>query len=448
MATAGPVFITGASGFIGGHLLARALERGVQVRCLSRRKGHSEGRLTWVRGRLEARDTYEHALEGCEAVVHMGAQTGKARAADFKRSNVDGTRALLSACRAAKVQRILYVSTIATRYPEIQRYPYAQSKQQAEALVMESGLSWTIMRPTIVLGPGSPILSSLSGLAKLPVMPIFGRGQIQVQPIMVDDIALSLMRWLDDGAELAGAQIDLGGPEQLSFEAFMQRLRKAQGKRSGRVVGLPLKSTMWGLGLVDPALGPLLPVTAGQLYAFRYDSTAQPSKFLEEMQAGFMGLDEALSRSFEDAAQSQAREKLEAECVLLTRYLIDQDPSELVKRAYVRAHEVGSLERPKGDDGYDRALMALAMRGGAFTRASDVHARFFAHTGLLRRKLVLLLAILETDAQGRARADVPSPGGAPAAYVRLVASGLSSAGLLLAGLPVLLPARALLRRSK
>ncbi len=446
---AGPIFITGATGFIGTQLVRRLLEQGHTIRALSRRGGDQDGPLTWVRGRLEARDTYAHALEGCEAVVHLGALTGKAKAADFKRSNVDGTRALIAAARTAGVRRFLFISTIATRYPELERYPYAKSKLEAEALVKESELDWTIMRPTIVLGPGSPILKSLAALAKLPVTPIFGSGQVEVQPIMVDDVTRSIAHWLFAPDQTYSAQeIDLGGAETLTFEHLMQRIRQAQGKRAGRVFGLPLKSTMWGLGMVDPALGAKLPVTAGQLYAFRYDSTAKPSAFMSELEPSLMPLSQALSRSFEDAVQIQSREALEKECKDLSRYLIGRAPSELVVRAYVQAHELGSLTQPEGADGYDRLLLNMGRRGGVLAKSADVHARFFANTGVLRRKLVLLLAILETDAEGRAAADSVSQEHLLSFIAKLGVSGVSSVALLALGLPVLLPARAVLRKEE
>ena len=108
------------------------------------------------------------------------------------------------------------MSTIAVRYPEKKAYPYARAKETAEQRVKESGLDYTILRPTIVFGPGSPIYDSLAGLAKAPVTPLFGNGRTKLQPILHDDVATAILAALDDD-DARGATIDLGGPDRLTF---------------------------------------------------------------------------------------------------------------------------------------------------------------------------------------------------------------------------------------
>ena len=88
-------------------------------------------------------------------MVHLAAVTGRAAPADYRRVNVDGTRALLRACTAAKVRRFVHMSTIAAAYAEQRYYPYAKSKSEAEALVRDSGMDFSIIRPTLVLGARS-----------------------------------------------------------------------------------------------------------------------------------------------------------------------------------------------------------------------------------------------------------------------------------------------------
>lgn len=132
---------------------------------------------------------------------------------------------------------------------------------------------------------------------------------------------------------------------------------------------------------------------------------------------------------------------LEDECVTFTRYLVDAPPSPHVRQAYLRAHAQGIVPPPAGTTAYDLALLRAARRGGLSCRAADVHARFFRPGGLLRRKLVLLLAILETDGEGRGRVDEATPGGPVGLVLRFAALGLVSAGLLVLGLPFFMLAR-------
>ena len=296
------VFTTGATGFIGRRFLAdrpaawsiRALRRAKETSAET--SGPTSGELAWVDGQLEDVDGFESALAGVEAVVHLGAMTGKAPPAKFTAVNRDATGALIEAAERAGVRRFVFISTIATRFPEHDRYPYGRAKKEAEALVRSSSLDWTIVRPTIVLGAGSAIYKSLVGLGRLPMTPLFGSGQTKIQPILADDVAKALWAILDDPSTI-GQAIDLGGPDVLTFDEFMGKLRRQAGRTEGPLVHLPAGLTSWALGLAEPALLPVLPLTAGQLYAFRYDSTAEDSDFMARHRSGFAGIDTQLEVS-------------------------------------------------------------------------------------------------------------------------------------------------------
>ena len=94
---------------------------------------------------------------------------------------------------------------------------------------------------------------------------------------------------------------------------------------------------------------------------------------------------------------------LERECEVFARYLTGADASDYLRRKYREAHAVGVLGA--GDSAFDRVLVTVARRGPWYTRFADTHARVFANGGLLRRKLVLVLALVECSAP--ARVDAP-----------------------------------------
>jgi hypothetical protein len=109
-----------------------------------------------------------------------------------------------------------------------------------------------------------------------------------------------------------------------------------------------------------------------------------------------------------DANQFSA--DLARECGMWSRYLVDREPSAFVVARYTQAHAQGIVDIPQSQSAFDRALVRVA-RGGAFlARVCDVHARIFRPAGLLRRKLVLTLALLETDRESHARVDQVSAG--------------------------------------
>ena len=130
------------------------------------------------------------------------------------------------------------------------------------------------------------------------------------------------------------------------------------------------------------------------------------------------------------------------ECDAFARYLTGAAPGEYVERKYRQAHaaarglEPGSAPRAAR---FDRALVALARQGPFLARLADAHARVFAPGGLLRRKLVLVLALLEVSAPGRV--DTPSVRSAPGLVARAAWTGAVFAFLLVVSTVLLLPVR-------
>lgn len=270
------VFVTGATGFIGARFVTRAGERpDVHVRCLHRQPPAPSGRngVDLVGGDIRRPESYRDALRGMDLVVHLAATTGKAQPAEYFSVNVEGTRALLDACRSASVPRLVFVSSIAATYRDQAQYYYAQSKTIAEQAVRESGLNYLIVRPTIVLGPGGPIWNKLSALARLPVVPMFGDGTVRVQPVYVDDVVTFLMSTLDD-ASLPNSAVDLGGPDIVTFEDLLRRIARAVVGREPPVVHLPARPLLALLTLAERWSGSMLPFTVGQLSAFVNESVA------------------------------------------------------------------------------------------------------------------------------------------------------------------------------
>lgn len=445
----GTIFVTGGTGFVGRVVLAELQRRGLKVRALARGDGPPTGGVEWVRGSLPDDDPAPW-LDGVHTVIHLAATTGKAPASEHRRVNLDGTARLVEASARAGVRRFVFMSTIAAAYPEHDHYPYGAAKLEAEAKVRDSGMQWLVLRPTIVLGPGSAILDALSGLAGLPVTPMFGAGRILIQPVDVADLAQTTVDAALEGPP--NETLEIGGPHVLEFREFMLRLRQAKHGAPGRLVSLPLGLMYRTLAAFEAVLGPKLPLTAGQLYAFRYKSTAAPALFIDARRGGYRDIDAMLGvepsgddrgptdRPQASAGGPDAEAKWAEEAERLTRYLVGAPPSAAVRAGYVRAHRRGDVFPPGGTTAIDRALTGIGTRGGLAARFADSLARFFAGGGLLRRKLVLLLALLETDADGRARVDTVETPQNLIWLVRMAAAGLLTVSLLALGLPLVIAA--------
>lgn len=287
------ILMTGAGGFLGRRLLKRVAGTADKIVCLGRRKPASDAsNIEFIAGELLDKESCRRAVKGCDAVLHLAASTGKHRPEEYFQVNRGGSEVLLQQAKEAGVGWFCYVSTIATKFHNRFRYYYAESKQQAEELVRASGLNWTIVRPTMIFGPGSPVQEGLRRMALMPIVPIFGDGRVPVQPVFVDDAANVIAGLLDCSAP--GQTVEIGGPEVLSLEELLLRIRRAAGGGNGRVVHLPVGPIAACLAAVEPILRPVMPITAGQLASFVNPGTAAPDPYVTSYQKSMRRIDEML----------------------------------------------------------------------------------------------------------------------------------------------------------
>jgi NADH dehydrogenase len=279
------LFITGATGFVGRHLLQRlAAQKYETLFCLTRATANLSAQNPQVQtleGSLADIDRYQPELSASDCVVHLAAATGKLLPADYFRINVVGTNNLIERAKQCGVKRVLFVSSVAARYPNKDRYYYAQSKEKAEQIVREGGMSCVIVRPTIVAGKGSGVMAGLEKIAGLPRILIFGDGRARVQPIAVEDLAEFLALILERNL-FNGGVFEFGGPEVLTIEDLLCRICRARFGREPRVMHVPFGLVAPPLKLLEKMAYSLLPVTLGQLAVFRSDGVAESNALFEE----------------------------------------------------------------------------------------------------------------------------------------------------------------------
>lgn len=433
----GALFVTGASGFVGRRVLAVAASEFSRVIALAR------GELTdapqgveCVRGDLLGDASWESALAGCDAVLHLAAITGKAAPREVERGVVEATAKILAAARRAGVRHFVYASSIAVRFTDQAHYPYAKKKAAAEALVRGSGLGATIVRPAIVAGPGSPVMSGLATLALAPLTPVFGDGRKRVAPIHVDDLAERLV--LLAAGEPQREAIELGGPEAFTIDALLVGIRRARCMGEAKLLHLPLAPIRALLAALEPVLRPVLPLTAGQLATFANDGLPAPNAFAAAHPAARAVISpEALAPP---APRADSDAVLRAECTVFSQRLLGIAASPALCARYVEQQRALGLDRSAG---FDALLLALARRGGIALALADAYSGWLARRSLLRTKLVGLLALLETSAESFAAIDAPD---SRLAWPRLVLRALREGATALLAALLLLPLHLLLRR--
>ncbi len=428
------IVVTGATGFVGARLVPLLVGRGHRVLALSRRPTPTNGNHETVVGDLTDPATYAAAVASADVVVHLAAATGKASAEAHWRTNVDGTRALLTVCPRGPGPRLLFVSSIAAGFPDVRYYPYARAKQAAEAAVRASGLPHLIVRPTAIFGPGSPVQAGLQALALAPVIPVVGRGRTMLQPIHVDDVATALADAVE--ADLFhGETIDLGGPEVCAIAELLHRIRAGTGRGAALTLRVPAGLVMTPLRLAESAgLGWALPVSAGQFSSFLYHGVATPHPWTDTRRAADRNIDAMVGTAPLDATA------LVRECRVFTQHLIGLAPTPYTGQVYAKAHTASA--RFTAQSTLDAVLVALARRHWLVARVVDGYARLLSPNGLLRRKLILLLAILETSAPHYRQIDAPLAQGRAATMTALAVRGLLGGLGAAVGLAVLLPLHA------
>ena len=183
------IAITGATGFVGQATLDVALRKALKVRALTRRPAAPRDGVEWISGALDNRDALASLVEGTDAVIHIAGLTNTPNVGRFEAANVTGTANLIAAAKEAGIARFVFVSSLAAREPNLSEY--GASKARAEALVQNSGLNWTIVRPPGVYGPGDKDYLDLFKAAKLGVVPVPPEGASSL--IHVEDLARLLV---------------------------------------------------------------------------------------------------------------------------------------------------------------------------------------------------------------------------------------------------------------
>lgn len=219
--------ITGGTGFVGSRLIALALDAGHQVRALTRRDQAERERLAWIRGDLHDSAALLDLCTGADAVVHVAGVVNAPDRAGFAAGNIEGTRNMLAAARGAGVARFVHVSSLAAREPALSAYGW--SKAEGDALVQDSGLDWTIVRPPAIYGPGDMEMLELFKLAKrgLALLPPGGRLSV----IEVGDLGRLLLALALTADCRAILDADDGVDGGWSHRDFALAIGSAVGKR-------------------------------------------------------------------------------------------------------------------------------------------------------------------------------------------------------------------------
>ena len=268
------VFVTGASGFVGKHVV-EALS-GHDVTALVRSPGSSA--IKGVRpaiGDVTRAESLGGLLEGQDIVVHLVGIIEESKGISFDGVIRQGTENILNEAKRAGVGRFVLMSALGAH--DNPAFPYMQAKFRSEALVRSSGVDYTIIRPSVIFGRGDGFINALAGVVRsFPVTPVVGNGLTKFQPVSVIDVADAFAAVVGDPRLAANQIVELGGADSMTYEEMIDLIAIELEKKRPKI-HVPVRLMKLVVSLSSPLPKSIRPpVTPEQLKMLALDNSVSP----------------------------------------------------------------------------------------------------------------------------------------------------------------------------
>jgi len=283
------VFVTGATGFVGKHLMAEMHRRGHEIIALVRRPGQMQAVQEIIGDITQSQILDPDCLTGCDAAIHLVAiiREFPASGITFQKIHVEGTKNVLEACPKAGIKRFLHMSALGAD-PD-SHVAYLRTKALMEEMVKASGLDWTIFRPAVILGRGGELMGTLQKLAALPLTPLMGDGSFIMEPVAVSTVVQAFVNALEK-PETIGKTFELRG-EAITYRDLLAGIAQLQGRKA-RFISVPLSLIQLQARLLDRFAW--FPVTREQIVMLEEYQTSDDRAAYGELGLAFKGIEEIL----------------------------------------------------------------------------------------------------------------------------------------------------------
>jgi uncharacterized protein YbjT (DUF2867 family) len=224
------ILLTGATGFIGGHIKTALTTAGHELVPCSRQSGCDFNKMT-------APEDWLPLLDGVDAVINAVGIIVETRQQHFDVLHRQAPSALFKACAEKGIKKVIQISALGADEQSFTAYQLSK-KAADDTLRGLDTLDWFILQPSLVYGEGGESMKMFKLLASLPVIPLVGDGQYQVQPVHVSDVVATVRRCLEPDAN-AQQTLAVVGAYPLSFADWLQKIRRSGGRKPAPLFKTP-----------------------------------------------------------------------------------------------------------------------------------------------------------------------------------------------------------------
>jgi uncharacterized protein YbjT (DUF2867 family) len=270
------VTVFGGTGFLGRSVVRHLSLHGFRVRVASRHpdRGHAgrdDPQLRSIKADVSDARSVADALADAYGAVNAVSLYLERGQQTFHSIHVESAERVAAQAQRGGVKRLFHVSGIGAD-PRSQSL-YIRKRGEGELAVRKAFADAILIRPAVMFGPNDAFLTAiLKLLNRLPVFPMFGNGQMRLQPVYVEDVGQAIAKIMQ-GEQTSQTMFECGGPRVYSYEELLRVVASAAGIKP---ILFPVPLAAWGVLARISELLPSPPITRNQVELMRIDSVSMP----------------------------------------------------------------------------------------------------------------------------------------------------------------------------
>jgi NADH dehydrogenase len=295
------ILLTGATGFVGAHLLEALLEKGYKIRALilpDERIPFNGTNLEWIRCDIRDRESLSECLTGVSIVLHLAgivANSDKDLTLDV---NFNGTRNLVDLSIKNKVRKFIFMSAAAAKFKKLNTY--GQSKKMAEDYIIASGIPYVILRTALIIGKGCYEFERFERFVNLlpKVLIVFGHGNTIKRPIFIGDVVSSIIK-IVDSEKIYNKIYEIASREVLTLNELIDLICVNSNRgRKKKKFHIPLGVSLFFASVSEKLLKTKSPITKDILIGLNEDVVFDIETAVKELEINPISTSEALYKFY------------------------------------------------------------------------------------------------------------------------------------------------------